>query len=97
MEICGNMEKYRKMLRTASWVLDFPVHWKFEHLKSVSFYQHVVPIKKHDCEPWQLLELCTVGSDSAEARFQFRQGQWFHDLKYFFWASEGPFLVKIAK
>lgn len=80
------------MLRTASWVLDFPIHWKFERLKSVLFYQRVVPVMKNNCEPWQLLEPCTVGPDLTEARFQHRQGQWFHGLK-----SEGPFLAKIAK
>lgn len=53
---------------TASWVSEFPIHGKFEHLKSVLFYQHVVPIMKNNCEAWQLLELCTVGPDSAEAR-----------------------------
>lgn len=56
------------VLRTASWVLEFPIHGKFEHLKSVLFYQHVVPIMKNNCEPWQLLQPCTVGPDSAEAR-----------------------------
>lgn len=56
------------MLRTASWILEFPIHGKFEHLKSVLFYQHVVPIMKNNCEPWQLPEPCTVGPDSAEAR-----------------------------
>lgn len=86
------------MLRTASWVLDFLIHWKFEHLKSVLFYQRVIPITKNNCEPWQLLEPCTMGPDSTEATFQLRQDQWFHDLKsFYFWASEGPFLAKIAK
>lgn len=62
------------MLRIASWVLDFPIHWKCEHLKSALFYQHVVPIMKNSGEPWQLREPCTVRPDSPEARFQLRQG-----------------------
>jgi len=52
------------MLRTASWVLKFPIRGKFE----VLFHQHVVPIMKNNCEPWQLLEPSTVRPDSAEAR-----------------------------